>query len=234
MKPMLLFLIVAVFFNSQPLFGVTSINQQVSGPQPPLKLLHKTPGSQKQTGPAPPLSAHQPAIMNQDIRDIQGPVELPEPKNPWLYGGVAAGLLLLLILAFLYVKRRKPSVPRQLPHEIALAALAKAKEWMNSDNGLLYAQHLSEILRQYIESQFGLRSTRQTTDEFFVKLQTATSPETAALKPHIGSLQSCLECCDLAKFAHLVPDRQNMEKMAEAVAHFIETTRPAEKSGGKK
>jgi len=206
--------------------------QPEPGPKPPLKVLKK----KQNQGVQPFLS---PSLHNQkhkdveveELRDIQGPVTLPEPKNPWIPVTIGALVLLLVGLIFFFRKRKKQSAPPLPAHEIALAELAKAKVWMNEGNGILYAQRLSEILRQYIESRFFIQSTRQTTGEFLTGLRSGSSA-TAAIRPHISDLQICLEQCDMAKFAHLTPDEQAMAEMETAVKHFIETTRPVQQAGG--
>lgn len=236
MKRMLLLLFsIALVLSSQMLWAVTNIGQPETAVKPPLRLLKKTPNQPTtSTPPLPPLSAQSPAVMAEDIRDIQGPILLPEPKNPWLITGLAALILVAMVLVYLFFRRRKRSVSVQPPHEVALAALAKAHQWMNETDGLLFAQRLSEILRRYIESRFGLSSTRQTTHEFFLTLQSDSSPAAAALQPHQGSIRNCLESCDMAKFAHLVPNRQAMDEMVMAVKAFIETTKPVTSTGEKK
>lgn len=228
MKRMLLLLFFAgLVFNPQTLWAVTNIGHPEPAVKPPLKLLKKTPNQPNASKPPlPPLTTQPSAVMAEDIRDIQGPILLPESKNPWLYIGLAALTLIGIALIVFFLRRRKRSVPAQPPHEIALGALVKAKRWMNETDGLLFAQQLSEILRSYIESRFGLSSTRQTTHEFFSTLKTDSTPATAALQPHLGSIRNCLESCDMAKFAHLVPNRQAMDEMAMAVRSFIELTKP--------
>ncbi len=233
---LLLFSFIYLVFGSQTLWAVTNIGLPEPEIKPPLKLLNKNPNQPDASSPPkPPLTGFQPsAVMAEDIRDIQGPILLPESKNPWLIIGLAALAVIVLVLAYLYFKRRKRSVPGLPPHETALAALTRAQQWMNETDGLLFAQHLSEILRRYIESRFGLSSTRQTTYEFFLTLQTDSTPATAALQPHLGSIRNCLESCDMAKFAHLVPNKQTMDEMAMAVKSFIEMTKPVQPTGEKK
>lgn len=199
--------------------------------KPPLGVLDNR---QKQTVP-PSLPL---ALQNQgqktgaieDIRDIQGPLILLKSKSPWIFITIGALLLLLLGLFFFFRKRKKKTIPRLPAHEIALAELAKAKLWMTESKGILYAQRLSEILRQYIESRFFVQSTRQTTDELLVGLQSCSSL-TNEKQPYLGDLQTCLERCDMAKFAHLPPNDQSMALMESAVRHFIETTRPVQQTG---
>ncbi len=210
---------------------VNDLGQIQSDPRPPLKVLgnkqHKT------NQPSLPSLLSNRAQMNganEDIRDIQGPVILPESKNFWIPVAIGALILLLIALIFFLIKKNKKSAPQIPAHEIALAELAKAKAWMNTKKGLFYAQRLSEILRQYIESRFFVQSTRQTTEELLAELQT-DSTSNNGIHPHIGDLQVCLERCDMAKFAHLAPDDQSMDEMESSVRDFIETTKPGQPVG---
>ncbi len=206
-------------------------DQSRSNSKPPLKVLgskqHKT------THPSLPLQPTNQAQMNgaiEDIHDIQGPVILPEPKNFLIPIIIGALILLLIGLIFYFIQKKKKSAPPLPAHEVALAELARAKTWMNENKGILYAQTLSKILRQYIESRFLVLSSRKTTDELLTVLQ-SDSTSTDQTHPHLDDLQVCLEQCDMAKFAHLGPDSQSMVQMESAVLHFIETTKPIQPAG---
>jgi len=168
---------------------------------------------------------------NEELRDILGPIPLPESQIPWLLAG---GILLLLLagaLFFFLRRRKKKEAPSLLAHEIALAELARARKLITAGKGLAYAQRLSALLRQYIESRFRVSSTRQTTAELLKRLQTGDGA-TEEIMVHLDPLQTCLQQCDLAKFAHLPPDQSAMESMESSVCHFIESTTEQADSGG--
>src|SRR5262245_14867026 len=103
----------------------------------------------------------------EDIHDIKGFV--PVPHNWWW--------LLLVIPALLIVwwfcKRKQPAAPavtlkvQLTPFEIALAALQRLRE-QNLPVEQFYTR-LSDIVRQYIEGQFGLRAPERTTEEFLAE-----------------------------------------------------------------
>lgn len=159
-----------------------------------------------------------------EIRDIQGPVLLPEGPPVFLILGLAA-LTLAAVLAAIIIarRRRKSAIVKPGPDEIALKELELAGQLQGQP--LLYAERVSAILRQYIESRFQIRSTRQTTREFFSRLQEGCTLAEVDLRIHAGDLQECMEQCDRAKFAHGIPD-QDLSDMDRAVRKFIETTRP--------
>ena len=148
----------------------------------------------------------------------------------WILIGLA---VLVLVGLYLYLRTRRTKDRKELsPDEIALAELARLQALMNPAQALNYADQLAEILRRYVEARFLIRSTRQTTREFFLGL-TRNSQAVAAIKEHQDHLQECLEQCDMAKFAHCVPDRQGMETMEQAVRGFIEATGQSADEKGK-
>ena len=209
--------------------------QPGSTAKPPLKVFGNTGNTQKQTvqPSLSPLLSNRNLVnksSSEDIRDIQGPLLLPKPKALWPPILIGVILLLLVCLFFFYRKIRNKSAPPLPAHEIALAELAKAKGWMTEHKGVLYAQRLSEILRQYIEARFFVQSTRQTTAELLAKLQSnsTSSNVTRVLR---NDLQSCLEWCDMAKFARRSPGRQSMIDMESTVGRFIKATRPVQQTG---
>jgi HAMP domain-containing protein len=80
---------------------------------------------------------------------------------------------------------------------------------------------LSGIVRRYLENRFGLRSPELTTEEFVEAL--ANSPDLVRL--HQRLLREFLNRADLVKFAHLVPDRADVERSLESARSFLEATR---------
>lgn len=171
--------------------------------------------------------------MNPDeLRDIHPPVPLPETAD---YTMLIAGFLLLLFVIALLVwffRRRKKKVALPFAHETALAELARARTLMTAEQALNYAATLSNILRSYIEKRFHIKTTRQTTKEFFAGLTGNPGKTAMLLENYHESLENCLEQCDMAKFARCTPDRGSMENMETAVHDFIEATRE-KREGGK-
>jgi hypothetical protein len=181
---------------------------------------HQDPQSALQQTPIP--AANSPQV--QDIRDIKGPVPLPDMNRFLIPVITIIALLIIAVLIFFFLKRRRrPEMVASPPDAIALAELDRAKILM--EQPLVYAERISVILRQYIEARFQIRFTRQTTREFFSHLRNGTTIAEADITTHAGDLQECLEQCDMAKFAHSTPDHDNMMRMDQAVRTFIETTR---------
>jgi MYXO-CTERM domain-containing protein len=146
-----------------------------------------------------------------DIHDIKGVV--PVPHSWWWL----AGLVLLLVLAFVWWRRRRRSstvaapVILPSPFELALAALRRLRE--DGPPVEQFYTRLSDIVRQYIESQFGLRAPERTTEEFLAE---ATLPA-----QHMTLLSSFLQESDLVKFARLRPGNNDMERAFAAAEKFV-------------
>jgi hypothetical protein len=191
---------------------------EVSPSAPQLKL---------QQAPAPDRSTPQ----TDEIHDIKGPVPLSDTP-PFLVPAVAAAVILCILAALIlfFLKRRKKQVAVVSPPDvIALKELDQARNLMA--HPLVYAERISTILRQYIEARFQIRSTRQTTREFFARLQSGTTIAEVDIRTHAGDLQECMEQCDIAKFAHGTPNQASMIGMDRAARNFIETTRQKETPG---
>ncbi len=176
------------------------------------------------------LQQQQPPGQNlpAELHDIQGPINLPEPLPYLLYGLI--GLAVLIVLGVLYwwlFRRTKPGPPPIPPGVIARDELMRARAMMNPEQALGYMERISEILRHYLESRFGLPTSRQTTREFFQKMTgiSAKAPELAGFS---GELKTCLERCDMAKFARQTAEVDHLQDMENSVLNFVnQTEQPA-------
>ncbi len=172
-----------------------------------------------------------PATAKNHFYDIYGPVLLPDPVNWALYIAAGVAAAAVIALAVFFLKRRKKKKPETVvaPHQAALAELASARAYLERGQSLLYAQRISEILRDYIEKRFSIRSTRQTTSEFLLSIQAEQESKPARLLPFEKSLAHCLNQCDLAKYACKTTGREQMEEMEKSIRCFIEDTTREEK-----
>ncbi len=132
----------------------------------------------------------------EDIRDIKGLVPLPHGWW-WLW------LLLALVaaaVAFWLWKRRQPGVsafvaPPPTPYEVAIRELRRLRE-ENPPVEEFYTR-LSDIVRQYLEGQMGLRAPERTTEEFLFEV----SRDHSLSAEHRELLGAFLQEADLVKFA---------------------------------
>lgn len=182
----------------------------------PLKLLPQ-PGQQ-----GSPVSPSAPAsdILQQEIRDIAGPIQLPK-DNTNLILIVLASLIGLAILLYFFMRWRKNRKGvQQTAAEVALMQMQQAKHLM--DNGLResYAERITEILRQFITSHFAISATSKTTGEFLNHIHKS---DNSAIFEYKGQLGECLEQVDLIKFAKYAPEHDAVIVIEHSVTSFIET-----------
>jgi len=218
MKDLLILFLLLIFFLPFAVFADEGNNEA-------LTLLNQP---QKNTVP---LQQPQVTGQPQELRDIHGPVELQKHSRTWLYGIIITLLLLFLLAVVLLIKKRKKPMPAPIPSwEKALSELSEARQLLSPDLALRYMNRVSLILRNYVESRFAIKSTRQTTREFLSNLNKSSADP--AIRSCRDELQTCLEQCDMAKFAHQIPLQQNMEMMESAIITFVEKTRPNPESKG--
>ncbi len=157
-----------------------------------------------------------------DIRDIRGPIHIPDPRSWLLY---ALGSVLLLFLGWAAVKwfSKRQASRLKSAVEIAFLELEKAKALMVPEKAERFSVMVSGTIRTYIEKRFNMRATRKTTREFIKEV--AAEP-TSALNPHGPLLKEFLFHCDLAKFARHRFSVSEMERMHESAWRFVNETKP--------
>ena len=173
-------------------------------------------GLVKQGPPPGPTNA-----PKEDIRDIRGLREIPDPWRWALYA--AGGLLGLLLLYGLWRVLRRKKLRLELAHERAFAALERARELMQPDQARAFSFQLSDVIRQYIEARFAVRTTQQTTSEFLVHMSEQGS---GPLSGQRGLLHEFLENCDRVKFARAGLTESEMEGMYQSAWQFVDATKP--------
>lgn len=137
---------------------------------------------------------------------------------PWLVFVIAfAGLSLLGLLVWWFVKRRKKASPPKLPREIALEELDRISSEIIRMTPYQFSIGVSDILRKYVTQQYGLPATRQTSIEFLSGL-TKTSPfsdeERSLLEDFLGR-------CDLIKFARYEATTSDSELLLQEAIRFV-------------
>jgi len=239
MNASLLQILILVLTLLTPLERSIAADNGAPDDQEPLILLNKQqhnslsshPGSKAAAGiigsPAAPLQG---SGVQEELRDIYGPVQIPDPIPYGLIAAFGAALAAIAILSYLFFRRqREETVPSIPAWEKALADLSKARSLMTPEKGLIYMDRASLILRSYIETRFAIKSTRQTTAEFLHSLETGNNED---LQPFRQELRPCLEQADMAKFAHHLSDRETMVRMEEGIRKFVTSTNPATEEGG--
>jgi len=222
---LLLILIMAVQVSGVP----SLLAEEPAAAPPPLQL---APGSGIQPPPAQAGPSMAVPAGEEMLRDIHPPMPLPEEQHPLALAAGGGFFLLLLALLFWFFRLRKRKAVFPRAGETALAELQRLRNLMNPEQALVYAQELSNVLRRYIEKRFRIRASRKTTREFFADLIENPARMDQFLEEHGESLRSCLDRCDMAKFARYTPDMRSMETMESAVQDFVTATR--EKQEGRK
>lgn len=174
------------------------------------------------------------------------PVDTTKPFRPikqirgvpvnWLsYWPYALGALLLLALIIWLAFFRKsaekaspaPVAPSDPPYEEAVKSLRQLetdKLWQQNQVKTYYTR-LTDILRRYIERQFGIHAMEQTTEELLGKIKPLTK-----LNQQQGNLRYILDTADLAKFAKIEPLPDAHEASLKKAYEILEWTRPKEES----
>ena len=151
-----------------------------------------------------------------EIEDIRPPVS--GPPALWLVI-LFAGLLVLAVVAyFLWPDPKKKVVRPPLPKEIARTRLEKAKAGISADSPYEFSVEISDILRSFIEHQFGIKAVRQTTIEFL----SAASQTSHFDLAHQEMLRHFLGTCDAIKFARVPAGKAESEALFEQASAFVE------------
>jgi hypothetical protein len=143
-----------------------------------------------------PLLALSEAVQN--LEDIKPPLV---ESSFWGIIGTLAALLFAALLAYIFwPDRGKPVSPPLLPKEWAHLELTRVNGEIAALNPDEAAFRLSQILRGFLERQYGLRATHQSTEEFLA----STAQEKLFDPVRKERLQDFLQNCDQLKFARAV------------------------------
>ena len=171
------------------------------------------------------------------IYDIKQPLAVTYTFFDWLRDNwywVALGLLGVLVIAGLiwYFRKRpkkeviiekpKPGVP---PHIVALNKLKELqnkKLWQQGEVKQYYSE-LSDVLREYIEKRYVVKTHEKTTDEIFEGLTRA-----AITQENKNILRQILTISDLVKFAKEKPLPPENEQNINNAIDFVLNTQQAE------
>jgi hypothetical protein len=151
-----------------------------------------------------------------EIEDIRPPVTGP----PGLWIVILLGTLLVLaVLAYFLWPNPKPNVVQPpLPKEIARRRLAEAKPKIATASSYEFSVEVSDILRSFIEQQFGIKAVRQTTMEFLNEASKTSHFDLACQE----RLRHFLVTCDSIKFARASAGPAESEALFEQASGFVE------------
>ncbi|MEX2595536.1 MAG: hypothetical protein WEC59_01305 [Salibacteraceae bacterium] len=173
--------------------------------------------------------------MDQGIADIKPIEEISFPLKEWLatyWHWIVIALVLVGLITYiaLWFSKQKPKekveeeiiIPSRPAHEIALERLETLKStnyWQTGDFKRYYSE-LTNILRAYIEGQFGISALEQTTNDIVRTMQHHPDFE----KPQIDDVRKVLFLADLVKFAKEKPTAKENEINLELVEQFVKNS----------
>ena len=158
----------------------------------------------------------------EDIHDIKGLVPVPHGLW-WLW--VLLVVVVAAAAAFWLWKRRRQfspraAVPPPTPYEIAIRELQRLRAG-NLPVEEFYTR-LSDIVRRYLEGQFGLHAPERTTEEFLYEV----SRDHSLSIEHRELLSAFLQESDLVKFARFRPGAEDVTRAFDAAEEFVRDTQP--------
>jgi hypothetical protein len=139
--------------------------------------------------------------------------------------------LALLAGGYYYVVVRErpgpPPPPPVPPHKRALEALEAIQRERLVEQGQIktYYIRVSDVLRRYIEEEFGFPVSERTTEEFLQDLQQGAL---LGLSEQL-LLKEFLRHCDLVKFANTEPSSEEIRGTLETCRQFIKDTSAAQR-----
>ncbi len=164
------------------------------------------------------------------LNEIKPPVPFPRSYQIWLWAGMGVAALCFFVGGFLLItkhRKKAEAIPAQpLAHELAYEELRRLVEadWVNQGKIKEFYQHISNILRRYIENRFGLHAPEQTTEEFLPGLDRVSDFP----NQYNGLLETFLTHCDLVKFAEHRPTQEDIQKTFDSCKAFIQATEEKE------
>ena len=173
------------------------------------------------SSPAPTPTVEPPG--SDDIHGIKGPIEIPNPRLPFFW---VLGIAIALLIGWrLWRRKQKAMVSPALvsgdsPQQRARTAL---KSSLNSlADPPVFCTRISDVLRMFLEEQFGLQAPDRTTEEFLQHMEPASPLSTAQQQ----SVATFLTRCDLVKFARHHPPESELLTLFHTALGLIDETQP--------
>lgn len=170
--------------------------------------------------------------IEHNIRDIKPIIPIPQSLSEFLPHLLVGSAILLLIAAiawFVWWRRRRQSAlteefvapPARAAFEIAMEELERLQAerlWQNGETERFYIR-LSDIIRTYLESHFGLKAIESVTDEILADYRSCR-PSPAS----VSALNAVLKTSDMVKFARYEASAAENEQMFRLAVEFVQIT----------
>jgi hypothetical protein len=203
---------------------------------PPIKVEYRDESGEMASVETEPIPIHLVTSLTPDvtdINDIKGPIEeLPIPAN-WNWLWWLLGILLGLLLRYLYYKylhkEKKaavesvpapPPIPPEIEAERALRKLADDR-LLEQGRALEFYTILAEIMKRYAGRLFMVPYLERTTTEILADLKM-----TRLQFEKRERLKGILVAADLVKFARIHLPEEESEGMLPESFRFVEETKP--------
>jgi hypothetical protein len=153
------------------------------------------------------------------LRDNAQVVEVPWPA--WVWWAIGAGALVLaglLVWFGIWLARRKAPVLVYTPREMALRDLEALRLQVDVLEPYAFSVVVSDVLRRFINAQYKLPATQQTSPEFLAELSSSHD----FLTEDRELLATFLERCDLLKFARITGRADENQGLLQAATAFAQ------------
>jgi len=156
-------------------------------------------------------------LLAEEFHDIAPPVDYSlVPRWVILLAVVVAAVIAgLLIQAFLRARKRaRPPAP---PRDRAINALEQLRVHVDHLSPYEFSIRVSDVLRSYVDEQFSLPVTRQTSIEFLNSISEAQQfrAEEQSL------LANFLDHCDRIKFARVAASPADSRELLDDAVQFV-------------
>jgi len=169
---------------------------------------------------------------NASLDDI-GLAAEPIPATFWyIYAALAVLVLAVLFLLWLFYRRKRTEVPKEIPplsaQELALRRLSALLESRKHEADVKgFFVELSDIVRWYVERLTGIRAPELTTEEFLHRIAEPArwygsgGEQPARSTGSLDTLVPFLEAADSVKFAKHVPASDEIMLAFRRAENFI-------------
>ena len=194
---------------------------------PELSLTVQSPTGVQSIAVAAPVTVEIVSVLrDNELRDIRPQAQLPGPRTGLIAGLAIGGLAIVAttFLAYSQARRRRSPLPlgragqSRSPYEWAISELSAMShpDLDEAEDLKRYYTQVSEILRRYLDAEFGLETIESTTAE--VSRQVKRS----ALEWKLGHrVLSILLVADLVKFARYRPTPDEVETLVPDTIRVI-------------
>ncbi len=156
-------------------------------------------------------------LAAEELHDIAPPVDYSLVPTWLVFVATFIALVLIGLVVWLILRKRKEIAPTKSPRERALEALFRIEDEIELLNPYQFSIRVSDILRSYVTEQYNLPVTRQTSVEFLEGL-TKASP---FVEDEKLLLEDFLNRCDLIKFARYEATTADSRLLLEEATRFV-------------